>query len=59
MRGQNMLPGYICMEKIIILWSDCESWVGGASAPPAPLAQPPLPLKHPKLKTLVNNAIPG
>ena len=35
-----MLPGYICMEKIIILGSDCESW--GASAPPVPLAQPPL-----------------
>ena len=30
----------ICMEKIIIRWSDCESW--GANAPPAPLAQPPL-----------------
>ena len=28
------------VTSIIILWSDCESW--GASAPPAPLAQPPL-----------------
>ena len=39
-KGQNTLPGYICMEKIIILRSDCES--RGASAPPAPVAQPPL-----------------
>ena len=39
-----MLPEYICMEKIIILWSDCES--RGASAPPAPLAQPPLILLY-------------
>ena len=35
-----MLPGYICMEKIIILWSDCESW--GGKRPSCPLAQPPL-----------------
>ena len=41
LRGPNMLPEYICMEKIIILWSDCESR-GGGSAPPVPLAQPPL-----------------
>ena len=28
LRGPNMLPGYICMEKIIILWSNCKSWGG-------------------------------
>ena len=35
LRGPNTLPGYICMEKIIILWSDCESWGGKhPSCPP-------------------------
>ena len=35
-----MLPGYICMKKIIILWSDCEIW--GGKCPSCPFTQPPL-----------------
>ena len=42
LRGRNMLSGYICMEKIKILWSDCESW--GGKRPSCPLTQPPLSL---------------
>ena len=30
-----MLPGYICMEKITILWSDCEK-LGGGKCPSCP-----------------------
>ena len=41
-----MLPEYICMEKIIILYGMIVKVGGGASAPPAPLAQPPLMLMH-------------
>ena len=40
MGGQNMLPGHNCMDKIIIIWSDCENWGGGGAS--APLAQPTL-----------------
>ena len=35
-----MLPGYICMKKIIILWSDCESWGGKCPSSPPYSASP-------------------
>ena len=42
LRGRNMLPGYICMEKIIILLSDCESWGGKRPSCPPCSASPGL-----------------
>ena len=42
LRGQNMLSGYICMEKIIILWSDFESWGGKRLSCPPCSASPVL-----------------
>ena len=35
-----MLPGYICMEKIIFLGSDCESWGGQTPLLPPLLSLP-------------------
>ena len=40
--GENMLLGNICMEKIIILWSDCEGCGGNCTF--FPIAQPTLNL---------------
>ena len=42
LRGKNMPPGYICMDKIIILWSDCESWESKCLSSPPCSASPEL-----------------
>ena len=53
LRGRNMLPGYICMEKIVFLWSDCMK-VGGEGGRASASPLPPTPAVVGKMQHKLN-----